>query len=111
VQLWDAANGEPRASLIATANVNALSFSRDGALLLTAQGDGNVGVWDHAAGRQLGAIPTDGGSVYAVALSGDGRLLATGGNDGAVSLWDVPRILDSASFGGPNSGLGSASSL
>jgi WD40 repeat protein len=98
VQIWDAASGELRVSLTTSAHVNALNFSCDGTLLVTAQADGNVGVWDHATGRQLGTIATGSGTLYSIAFSGDGRLLATGSNDGVMRLWDFPRVLDSARF-------------
>jgi WD40 repeat protein len=100
VRLWQAATGRPTCALTAKSVVHTLCFSPDGALLLTAHDDGNLGVWDHVKKRQLGAVKNGGGRLHSLALSGDGRLLATGSADGTVRLWDFEHILSHLSDSG-----------
>jgi WD40 repeat protein len=94
VRLWDTTTSRLLVSLPAAGGVNALGFSPDGTWLATAQADGCVGVWDHAAGRQVGAVPAAGQSVYSLAFSGDGRRLATGDFAGIIRVWDFRQALE-----------------
>ena len=55
-----------------------------------------IGVWDHAAGRQLRAISTERRILRSIAFSTNNELLATGGDDSALCLWDTPRMIDPA---------------
>jgi len=72
--------------------VSAVAFSPDGKLLATADGDGNVRLWNPVTGQAFGsALPVDtgpGGSVVGVAFSPDGKLLATADAAGYVRLWN-----------------------
>lgn len=74
-------------------NVTDVSFSTDGARLVSAAGEpgvfGEVIVWNVADGTNLKTIVGHRDSLYAVALSPDGTKLATGGYDQQIKLWDA----------------------
>jgi WD40 repeat protein len=74
-------------------NVNALSFSADGAQLFAASGEnalsGEVRQWNVADGRLIRTIAAHRDTLYALALSPDGATLATGGYDQQIKLWNV----------------------
>ncbi|MFI7702138.1 AAA family ATPase [Nonomuraea sp. NPDC049480] len=70
-----------------------LMFSPDGSMIVTADNDGVVRLWDTASRRQLGApiVHPDQNCVvdFHAALSADGKVLATGCFM-SVQFWDVP---------------------
>lgn len=69
--------------------VEAVAFSRDGALMASGGADGTVQVWEVASGDPVGVpLSVDGEQVTDVAFSPDEDLLATAGSDGLVRLWD-----------------------
>jgi WD40 repeat protein len=94
VRLWDPSDGRLRATIPSgAAQVRALAFSPDGALLVMAQADGGATLWGLAEGREVARVRADGCALQCVAFSADGRSLATGGTDGRVRLWDVARAI------------------
>lgn len=56
--------------------VTALAFSADGKLLLTADGEPSVKLWDAVTGALVRTLPTPRGVVTAAAFSSDGKWLA-----------------------------------
>jgi len=110
-QLWNTATGRPvRAPVPASpdgiASVGAFSpdgkqlaspdvaFSPDGKLLATADGDGDVRLWNTATGQPASTLrpavtSPETASVNGEAFSPDGKLLATADNDGTVRLWNT----------------------
>jgi WD40 repeat protein/tRNA A-37 threonylcarbamoyl transferase component Bud32 len=78
VRLWDVASQKPRGTYTAgyTGTVTGLAFSPDGHLLVGADSDGNIIVWDLASSRQyeVWKVP---GAVLGVAFASDGRHIAT----------------------------------
>ncbi len=75
------------------AGVNRLRFSPDGSVLASMGGDGVVGLWDAAAGGQVGKLEghEGDGRIWEGAFSPDGSVLATPGSDWTVRLWDVEK--------------------
>ena len=77
---------------------HAMSFNREGTLLIAGDDLGRVHIWDIASRETLKVIRAHGRkddpkyklSVDDLALSPDGRTLATCGSDGQVRLWSVP---------------------
>jgi len=99
-------------------NVNAVSFSKDGQLLLGAAGEpglfGEVRLFSIADGKLAGTFTGHRDSLYAAALSPDGKTLATSSYDEKVSLWDTspsPRPSPQGGEGGGRPNPSSRSSL
>ncbi|HEX6352915.1 helix-turn-helix domain-containing protein [Actinophytocola sp.] len=73
--------------------IYAVTFSPDGAILVTGSTDNTVRLWDvsdRTRPRQLGQPltgPLD--AIVAVEFSPDGNLLAVGSRDRAIQLWDL----------------------
>ncbi len=95
LRLWDAATGEPRATLKGhESTVYAVAFSPDGKTLASAGVDplnpGRPGVlrlWDAATGEPRATLKGHAGAVHAVAFSPDGKTLASASTDTTMRLW------------------------
>jgi hypothetical protein len=78
-----------------TGQVNAVTFSRDNSLLVSAGDDGTAKVWDLTSSPQGGGkdmlVQLSGTfeAVSSVAFSPDGTLIATASNDSTVRLWGI----------------------
>ncbi len=73
--------------------INAVSFSKDGAQLVTAAGEpglfGEARLWSVADGKLIRAFQGHADSLYSAVLSPDGALLATASYDQQIKLWDA----------------------
>ncbi|KAF8133483.1 WD40-repeat-containing domain protein [Mycena galopus ATCC 62051] len=72
------------------AGVKCVSFSRDGAYIVSGSDDKTICMWDAKTGDPL-MEPIQGHtkSVYSVASSPDGRHIASGSADGTIQVWDA----------------------
>jgi WD40 repeat protein len=69
--------------------VNAVAFSADGKIAITASWDGTARLWDVATGTELGQPMKHDGRVWQARFSPGGQIVATASLDGTARLWDV----------------------
>jgi WD40 repeat protein/serine/threonine protein kinase len=72
-----------------TAEVNHVTYSRDGKWLATASQDRTVQLWDAATGQPVRAFTGHTRDVNWVSFSPDGATLASAADDGTLRLWDA----------------------
>ncbi|MEJ5276285.1 MAG: hypothetical protein WHU94_10275 [Thermogemmata sp.] len=65
-----------------------VAASRDGRVVVSGGGDGQVLVWDGKSGELRHRLREHKGEVYGVAVSGDGGVVVSVGRDGQVLVWD-----------------------
>jgi WD40 repeat protein len=82
VRLWDAATGEPAATLPHPDIVCCLAYSPDGASLVSGCDDGRLRRWDVATARVRKEIQVAAGAVRSLSISPDGRRVA-------ATVWPV----------------------
>jgi WD40 repeat protein/type II secretory pathway predicted ATPase ExeA len=91
--LWDLETGEEvrrfRRGHASTTAINHLTFSPDGASLLTSGDDQQIVLWDVATGEVLRKYEGHDNRVNTVEFSPDGSLIASTSWDTSVRLWDV----------------------
>jgi WD40 repeat protein len=88
-RLWDTRTGRERCVLMHDGWIRALTFTPDGAHLVTACKDGAWHVWNVETHEKIRTVFAHDGGVDCLAYSPDGLLLATGGRDNMVKLWDA----------------------
>jgi RNA polymerase sigma factor (sigma-70 family) len=74
-------------------NIDAVAFSSDGTVVITAGLDNTLRVWDRGTGKELGRFGAQNGvqfhaQIFCAAISPDGKRVAAGGNDLTVHVWD-----------------------
>ncbi|MFN0119041.1 MAG: hypothetical protein ACKV2V_00915, partial [Blastocatellia bacterium] len=90
VRLWDVASGrEIRRFSGHTLSVRGLTFSPDGARLLTGSLDRTARLWDTDSGRELLRLGGHSEEITAVTFSPDGRYALTRGADGMNLFHDL----------------------
>lgn len=88
VKLWDAAAGQPRATLPNRTIIDNIALSPDGSLLTSLHQRGNtVALWDTATASTVRTLPT--AAVRRIAFSPDGSLLAMVARTGQIEVWGV----------------------
>jgi WD40 repeat protein/tRNA A-37 threonylcarbamoyl transferase component Bud32 len=96
VRLWDAATGEPCATLPHPGIVRSLAFGPDGRWLVTGgDGDDRLRIWDTATARVRKEIRDPGSSIRFVAVSPDGARVAASAYDAQIK--GQMRVYDRAS--------------
>jgi WD40 repeat protein len=90
VHVYDSETGQPASeSFQVKCRVWDLALSADGRLLATADGRGQVRLWELATRREV-PLGMPAATGYAVDLTPDGRTLVVGGPEGAVVLFHWP---------------------
>jgi len=90
IELWDVARGEPRATLRGHETmVTTLAAAPDGRILVSADFEGHLLLWDvEALESPPLPLPDFSGRVRAMAWSPDGRFLAVGGDADQILVWE-----------------------
>lgn len=89
IKLWDAKEGDLRATLTGHDNrVCELAFAAEGKVLVSASWDGTVRIWD-VGGKKLRRTLAHESEVRTMAVSADGARIAAGTNAGKLIVWDV----------------------
>ena len=94
VEVWDSESAKMIWSLPAhSASVNALTFSSDGALLITGSADKMIRVWNAANGEIAGEIfsPV---AVAALAFHDESQQVVSGGAENSIRVWKMPMHAD-----------------
>lgn len=94
VEVWDSESGKLNWAIAAhSGSVNALVFSKDGALLLSGSADRTIRVWNAATGEIAGEIfnPV---AVSALAFHDELRQVVSGGTDNLIRVWSLPLHAD-----------------
>jgi WD40 repeat protein len=90
VRLWDAATGEPCATLPHPGYVLSLAFRREGPSLVTGSfGDDRLRIWDLATARVLREIPGPGRNFRFLTVSPDGRRVAANADGPQLRVCDL----------------------
>ncbi len=92
----------------------ASAFTRDGTILLTAEGSpSRLRVWDANTGQPIaGPIPLQHGTVGTFTALPDGKSLASANADGTLQIWDVSNPTEPRALGRPLRGqFGQVSAL
>jgi WD40 repeat protein len=89
IVLWDARDLHPMATWPGhTDRINAITFRRDGARLLSASSDHTVRVWDPSTGKCLRVFDGHTDKVYTVVFHPDETRVASAGRDRDILIWD-----------------------
>ena len=72
-------------------HAQAVQFTKDGKLLLSAGQDACIRLWSVPGFAAAGVFQGHKNSVNSLALTPDQRLLATGSSDGSVRVWSFPQ--------------------
>ncbi|KAL2673544.1 hypothetical protein Neosp_011986 [[Neocosmospora] mangrovei] len=81
-------------------SVNAVAFSPNGKLLVSASSDQTVRVWDGSVGSYKQTLKGHNGYVLAVAFSPNGMMLASASSDRTIWLWDIETGTHTETFKG-----------
>jgi WD40 repeat protein len=93
ILLWDVATGEQLCQLTGRSTIRHLAFSpTDNGLLVSADDDEAVHVWDAQDCGLTTDLPPHEYSVGSIAFSPDGSRLATSGYEGTIRLWDTSTL-------------------
>lgn len=98
IKIWSTETGETIRTLNGHSdNVNAIDFSPDGELLVSASDDGMVSIWDWQNGRRLGSVSA-GGKANDAKFSKDGTKFAAAADNGVIRIWSTNGRTRIASF-------------
>ncbi|KAI9055235.1 hypothetical protein LZ554_000199 [Drepanopeziza brunnea f. sp. 'monogermtubi'] len=91
IRMWAFTTGEcVRVFTGHNAFISALECSPSGKILASADGDGNIILWDLQKGTKIKKCRGHGkGGIWSLSFSVESTVLVSGGADGSVRIWDV----------------------
>ena len=100
LRIWESASGKLlRQFKQSGADILGITFSPDGATLVSVDSDGILTVWDQETGEQLHKVQAHAGPAFGVAFSPNGLLVATVGvRDYTARIWNSQSLSLTASF-------------
>jgi len=102
VKLWDVGTKQLLRTFTLSSTVTAVSFSRDGHLLATADKEG-LKLWDAMTGRAVWTATQGTIYAYGIAFSPDGRFVASGNVQGVIAIFDAETGQRRNNLGGDDS--------
>ena len=85
-----------------TQEIEALTYSPDGKVLVSGGWDNTLKVWDAETGNLLNDFKAHDGSVRCMAFSRDSKMLITGSRDNSIKIWDTAWNVKYSLFGHVN---------
>lgn len=90
VRVWNVATGQELFTSIGhSETIQAIAYSRDGTLILSAGIDGTIKLWNAANGALAQTLAGHKTSVNALAVSSDGDCFASAGDDETIKVWSL----------------------
>jgi WD40 repeat protein len=72
-----------------TGAVQALIFTPNSQMLISAGRDRTIRLWDMSRGKLESTLTGHAGAILSLALDSEGKLLASGGDEAQVRIWDI----------------------
>jgi WD40 repeat protein/ankyrin repeat protein len=89
VKAWRVEGGEEVTTLDGHWAVNSVTFSPDGARIVSGSYDGTVKVWNVGSGECMKTLTGHSSSVNSVSFSPDGARIVSGSNDNTAKVWSI----------------------
>ncbi|MGI2908385.1 protein kinase domain-containing protein [Tolypothrix sp. VBCCA 56010] len=72
-----------------SSDVNSVTFSPDGQMLVTGSDDLTIKLWNLATKQEIRTFKGHSSYIYAIAISPDGQTIASGSFDKTIKLWNL----------------------
>ncbi|MBH8555340.1 serine/threonine protein kinase [Nostocaceae cyanobacterium CENA357] len=88
-----------------SSDVNSVTFSPDGKILVTGSDDKTIKLWNLATAQEIHTLRGHFSWIWAVASSPDGKILASGSKDKTIKLWNLATAEEIRTLTGHNEGI------
>jgi WD40 repeat protein len=89
VEIFEAATGQRRATLMTNSRVWSLAFSHDDNILASGCQDGRVDIWDLQTGGHVGTLKGHTDGIDSIEFSQYGDMVATCSDDHTIRIWNT----------------------